>query len=143
MNLSKNTISVNNLFRLGFLCLTVAHFGACTQEGKESEQKEEVSVIFNNPTSESWVIQARDTLYISGTIVSDVNLHGYEISVFETENPTDRWLTRSRHTHGQTIPFEISIPREERPCSSLTFSMKVAIDHNGNELEFKRQIICQ
>ena len=142
MNLSKSTISVNKIFRLGLLFFTAAHFGACTQEDTDSNQKAEVSVVFDQPNSETWVIQSHDTLTISGTLVSNVSLHGYEISVFETENVSNLWLTRSRHTHGQNIPFELSIPRNDRPCSSLTLSLKVAIDHNGNEQEFRKQIFC-
>lgn len=112
---------------------------SCTKEEPVVQEKYNTKVNITSPVIQTHYLM-NDTIHIQAVITSDVSMHGYEIILHkENEGPLS---LKSKHTHGMSISIDenwiVNMPEKK----SLSIEIVALIDHLGNQLSEKVEVVC-
>lgn len=110
--------------------LSLASTTACRKE----PSKEPVTNITINTPLDNATIKNGDTLFIKGSITSEVSIHGYDVTITSPGNNSTIYSTTG-HQHGNNIAigeYWVNTLQADKP---LTLSIKAVIDHADKQVE--------
>jgi len=127
-------------FPLVLIFCLVAFLVSCQQE-EVQEEKNSAVITITDPIVDGH-IHHNDTLKIRGTIVSTMDMHGYNASIRRTDNWTEVFYFDD-HYHGQNKNLNIDWPCNVNENVQLELKMTAVLDHDGNATFKKIKFFCE
>jgi hypothetical protein len=109
-----------------FVVLLIPFTFSCT----EAHQKNSAVITITGPNEDSY-IQHLDTLQIRGSIVSEMDLHGYQISIRRTDSDTEVFYYED-HYHGSNKNLNVDWICTVGESVELKLTVLAQLDHDGN-----------
>ncbi len=115
------------LFFIGLLS-SVILISSCNEE--HAEEKNSAVITITGPVEDDH-IHHNDTLQIRGTIVSTMDLHGYQVSIRRTDTQAEVFYYDD-HYHGSNKNLEVDWPCTINEAIELKLTITARLDHDGN-----------
>lgn len=104
-------------------------FSCQKQEGEEHPSNSAVITI-TQPTAND-ELSHNDTLAIRGTIVSVLDMHGYNVSIKKVSDQTEVFSFED-HYHGMNKNLNVNWPCSLNEDIELQLTITATLDHDGN-----------
>lgn len=128
------------LFHITLLMLTLSVVSCKKENETEDEQPANAVITLNTP----WAMQHvdyGDSVKITGTIIADKEMHGYNVSL--KNNATGAFpINQGYHEHASSFVINESWKNTVTDTSYMTVDIQAAIDHDGSVVTQQRIIIC-
>lgn len=102
---------------------------SCAEESHDEEVNSAIITI-ESPTASS-VVHFNDTLHIQGTIVSVLDLHGYDVNIFRNDDSSAVFFYEE-HYHSNNKHFDIKWVCDLDTMLALNMVVTANLDHEGN-----------
>jgi len=123
------------LFVLGMISFT-----SCIT-GEEPEEKNTAVITITDPIVDSH-LHHLDTLKIRGTIISTMDMHGYNASVRRTDTHVEVFYFDD-HYHGQNKNLNIDWPCTLNENVQLELTLMAKLDHEGSATIQSVKFFCE
>ncbi|HMR88638.1 MAG TPA: hypothetical protein PKD51_10810 [Saprospiraceae bacterium] len=114
---------------------------SCTKEEVSSIDLKNTQISIIKPI-ENLEISLGDTLQIEALITSDVNMHGYEIIIYDITTKTQKSIL-DKHTHGKQLSINQTWIASNETLGQKEIEVVAIIDHTGLKTTAKRKIIIR
>jgi len=115
------------LFCISVVCSTI-FISSCNEE--HSEVKNSAVITITGPMEDDH-IHHNDTLHITGTIVSEMDMHGYNVSIRRLDSQAEVFYLDD-HYHGANKNLSIDWPCNVNAAVQLRLTITAKLDHDGN-----------
>lgn len=130
-----NKLLVTTIFVSGLISFT-----SCTKE-EEPEEKNTAVITITDPIVDSH-LHHMDTLKIRGTIVSTMDMHGYDVSIRRTTDHSEVFYFDD-HYHGQNKNLNIDWPCNLSETVQLELTLTAKLDHEGSATIKSVDFFCE
>jgi hypothetical protein len=115
------------LFYTTIVCSLVA-FNSCAEQ---PEEKNSAIITITGPLNDGH-IHHNDTLQIRGTIVSTMDMHGYNVSIRRKDDTHAEVYYYDDHYHGSNKNLHLDWPCTLNESIELELIITAKLDHEGN-----------
>ena len=109
------------------ILFVIIGFSSCAEEN--GEEKNSAVITITGPVENGHIHHA-DTLEIRGTIVSVMDLHGYNVSIRRTDTQSEVFYYDD-HYHGNNKNLNINWPCTVNDDVQLKLTITAKLDHEG------------
>jgi hypothetical protein len=134
----KNQIIMKSILLYTTLACSLFAFSACTEE---PEEKNSAVITITGPVMDG-LLHHNDTLEIRGTIVSTMDLHGYNVNIRRTDTQAEVFYYDD-HYHGNNKNLNIDWPCTLNENVQLRLTITARLDHEGNAAIKSVDFNCQ
>lgn len=121
-------MQTNKFFLTTLLIAGFISFTSCTKE-EVLEEKNSAVITITDPIVDSH-LHHLDTLKIRGSIVSTMDMHGYDVSIRRTSDNSEVFYFDD-HYHGQNKTLNIDWPCNLNETIQLELTLTAKLDHEG------------
>lgn len=99
------------------------------------EVEDKVMTVTINSPSESQIFALNDVVTVSGSIIANFDLHGYEVKLFNESNSDSLMFESFTHGHSESLNFSETWTNTVSGHSDVRIEVSALADHEGNEKE--------
>lgn len=103
---------------------------SCKKEQEEEHETNSAEITITQPMPND-ELPSNDTLAIRGTIVSVLDLHGYNISIKKASDQTEVFSFED-HYHGMNKNLNVNWPCTLNENAELQLTITATLDHDGH-----------
>lgn len=105
-------------------------FFSCKKEKEEEHETNSAVITITQPMANGQ-LSHNDTLAIRGSIVSVLDMHGYNVSIKKVSDQTEVFSFED-HYHGMNKNLNVNWPCELNENVELQLTITATLDHEGN-----------
>jgi hypothetical protein len=118
---------MNRILLYTTILFSVVSFSSCAEE---HEEKNSAEITITGPVEDGY-IHHLDTLEIRGSIVSVMDLHGYNVSIRRRDTQAEVFYLDD-HYHGSNKNLNIDWPCTINETVELRLTITAKLDHDGS-----------
>lgn len=113
-------------------------FASCK---KEQNQETSTTITLTSPANGT-SFHSGDTILLTGSIASEIELHGYEVKLINVSDSNRTLYAADVHEHATSYALNHSIPLMVMDHSDLELTVTAVVDHDGNTQSKKLNLHC-